>query len=48
VTVRIAKIDASSAIVVVDLAGPVAPRISPVVEAAILDAGDGVEVSFAN
>ena len=49
VTVWIAKIDAASAIVVVDLAGPAAPWISPVVEAAILDATeDGVEVSFAD
>src|SRR6516225_4391857 len=49
VAVRIAKIDAASAIVVVDLAGPAAPWISPVVEAAILDATeDGVEVSLAD
>ena len=48
-TVRIPKIDAASAIVVVDLSGPAAPRISPVVEAAILDpVEDGVEVSFAD
>src|SRR6516162_4089385 len=49
VAVWIAKIDAASTIVVVDLARPAAPRISPVVEAAILDATeDGVEVSFAD
>jgi hypothetical protein len=49
VAVRITKIDAAPAIIAVDLAGPAAPRISPVVEAAILDAAErGVEVSFAD
>ena len=47
--VRIAKIDAASTIVVVDLAGPATPWICPVLEAPILDAAeDSVEVSFAN
>jgi len=43
VAVRVAEIDAAPAVVMVDLAGPATSRISPVSEAAILDAAeDGV------
>src|SRR6476646_7434177 len=49
VAVRVAEIDAAPAVVMVDLAGPATSRISPVPEAAILDAAeDGVELTFAD
>src|SRR5215469_4717276 len=49
VAVRVAEIDAAPAVVMVDLAGPATSRISPVSEAAILDAAeDGVKFSFAD
>jgi hypothetical protein len=42
---RILEVDASAAVVVVDLAGPAAPRIRPVLQTALLDASvDPVEL----
>src|SRR5258705_1406055 len=42
---RILEVDAATAVVVVDLAGPAAPRIRPMLQTALLDASvDPVEI----